>query len=306
MYTIEEIKNENSCLNQVLIKNDKLKFQSSIYPNLGASIQQLMSNGIDIIDGISNNLEGLEVYKNKFNSSFLFPFPNRISNGEYSFKNKEYQLPCNEASLNNSLHGDVFNKSFSITNQVASENHAQITFSYSNNGTMVGFPFPYQLNITYTFTPNNLKLDFKVTNTGDNEFPFGLGWHPYFKTSNLKSSILNFKGEKQYYLDEKNIPQQEIPLKFETPLLMEDTFLDDCFIINKPETTFKTEAYEIGIDFSSETEKNFLQVYTPPTRNCIAIEPMTCAPNSFNNKHGLLTLIPNKEYHWKVNLSYSN
>jgi len=31
---------------------------------------------------------------------------------------------------------------------------------------------------------------------------------------------------------------------------------------------------------------------------------MTCAPNSFNNKDGLLTLQPNEKFDWEIQLSY--
>jgi aldose 1-epimerase len=39
---------------------------------------------------------------------------------------------------------------------------------------------------------------------------------------------------------------------------------------------------------------NFLQVYTPPHRNTIAIEPMTCLADAFNNKKGLIILKPSE------------
>tara|TARA_R110001583_G_scaffold34847_1_gene116563 strand:+ start:5773 stop:6687 length:915 start_codon:yes stop_codon:yes gene_type:complete len=304
MYTIEEINAENRLLNSVLIKNDKLNFRSSIYPNLGASLQQLKSNGIEIIDGISNDEKGLKLYKSKFNSAFLFPSPNRIADGKYNFNGVDYQLKCNEAGLNNSLHGHIYNKSFQTSKIETSESQASVTFSYSNNRTVQGFPFQYQLDITYTFSKNALRLDFKVINTGKQEFPFGIGWHPYFNAKNLTSSNLNFNGDKKYFLNNQMIPQQEIQLPFKTPLTLEDTFLDDCFLIKKPEATFKCDAYKIEIDFTSETEKSYLQVYTPDTRDCIAIEPMTCAPNSFNNKNGLLTLKPTKTYDWQINIKF--
>jgi len=50
-----------------------------------------------------------------------------------------------------------------------------------------------------------------------------------------------------------------------------------------------------GYRICQETGKykyNFLQVYTPPHRKSIAIEPMTCAPNAFNNEQGLIILAP--------------
>ena len=100
------------------------------------------------------------------------------------------------------------------------------------------------------------------------------------------------------------IPQQEIQLPFKTPLILGDTFLDDCFLIDKPNAIFECEDYKIEMDFNSETEKSYLQVYTPDTRDCIAIEPMTCAPNSFNNKNGLLTLKPEETYSWQINMKF--
>jgi aldose 1-epimerase len=37
---------------------------------------------------------------------------------------------------------------------------------------------------------------------------------------------------------------------------------------------------------------NFLQVFIPPLRHCVALEPMTCAPDAFNNGMGLARLEP--------------
>ncbi len=125
------------------------------------------------------------------------------------------------------------------------------------------------------------------------------------KTENLSESILAFDAEKQYLLNEKMIPEREIPLNHNNPLLIKDTFLDDCFIIKKSEASFKTTKYNINLNFSSKSPNSFLQVYTPPTRDSIAIEPMTCIGNSFNNKIGLLVLAPDDTYKWHINLAYT-
>ena len=304
MYIIEVVKNQNSLLNQIVIKNERLKFHSAIYPNLGASLQKLTSNNTEIINGISNTVEGLNDYKNTYKSAFLFPFPNRISEGKYEFGQTKYELDCNEKALNNALHGHIYNKQFSIKSIETSENNAIVSLFYTDEGKTNGFPFPYRLEIIYAFSPKKIAITFQVFNSGEKSFPFGIGWHPYFKTSNLKSSSLDFEGETQYLLDERMIPQREILLKFKTPLTIEDTFLDDCFITNKPQVYFKCDTYSIGIDSSPKSKKNYLQVYTPPTKDCVAIEPMTCAPNAFNNKNGLQVLEANANFEWQINLLY--
>ena len=91
-----------------------------------------------------------------------------------------------------------------------------ISDNSTNNETEKGFPFPYNINITYTFTNNKISLDFDVQNIGTNTFPFGLGWHPYFKTKNINESILNFEAEKQYLVNKNMIPTEETSLKFKT------------------------------------------------------------------------------------------
>ena len=304
MYKITQQKNNNPLLTEVVITNKELNFKSVIFPNLGASLQKLNCNGIDMIDGISADTNGLETYKSKYNSAILFPFPNRIANGTYKFENTNYNLEINETALNNRLHGLVFDKSFTLKEQIVSEKKAEIIFNYKYNGSTTGFPFPYKLELLYTFTKNKVSLNFEILNEGKTAFPFGIGWHPYFKVANLSESTLNFKAKTQYLVDKKMIPTEETSLKFKTPLLIKDTFLDDCFITEKSNTSLKTTDYYIEIDFSSKKPNSFLQVYTPETRDCIAIEPMTCAPNSFNNKNGLLTLEVGKKYSWNVDLEY--
>lgn len=306
MYTVEVVKNLNPLLNQIVIKNETLHFYSVIYPNLGASLQKLSSNNTEIIDGISNTAEGLNDYKNTYKTAFLFPFPNRISEGKYEFNQLKYELDCNETTLNNALHGHIYDKPFSVKSIEADDNNTIVALHYVDDGKTTGFPFPYQIKIIYTFTKEKTTINFQVFNNGKKPFPFGIGWHPYFKTNNLNLCSLDFEAETQYELDNKMIPQLEIPLKFKTPLLIENTFLDDCFITNKPQATFNCEAYKIDIKFSSKTDKSYLQIYTPPTRDCIAIEPMTCAPNAFNNKNGLQVLEPNEKFEWQVLLSYEN
>ncbi len=305
MYSITTKENKNPLLNEVIVSNKKLNFKSIIYPNLGASLQKVIINGIELIDGITPNEIGLNTYKNKYNSAVLFPFPNRIENGTYKFENNTYQLDINETALNNSLHGHVFDKSFTIKEKSTSENNAKVTLSYTNTKTAKGFPFIYTFDITYTFTNNKISLDFDVKNIGTNPFPFGIGWHPYFKVKNLSESVLDFEAEKQYLVNKNMIPTEETSLIFKTPLKINDTFLDDCFITKNSQSYFKTSDYKINIEFSSESPNSFLQVYTPDTRDCIAIEPMTCAPNSFNNKKGLLTLNAGEKYNWQVDLKYA-
>ena len=48
----------------------------------------------------------------------------------------------------------------------------------------------------------------------------------------------------------------------------------------------------------------FFQVFTPPHGESIALEPMSCNVDAFNNGEGLVALEPGKE--WKAKMEIGN
>ena len=303
MFILSEHPHSNPALESLTVSHKTENFKIRLYPNLGASLQKFVKNNVAIINGITNDEAGLEIYKARYTSSWLFPFPNRISKGKYRFENKNYELDINEKALNNALHGFVFDKHFKLTEETTSKDGAFLKFQYDYKGAIKGYPFPFKLEISYQITLNNIDMKVEAKNTGTANMPFGIGWHPYFNAKELSKSVLDFDGQTQYEVNDKMIPVKEVKFKHPLPLTLEETSLDDCFISNTASTTYKTESYNLNIEFEPASDRNFIQCYTPPTRDCIAIEPMTCAPDVFNNHDGLLVLKPNETYLWEIKMS---
>ena len=84
---------------------------------------------------------------------------------------------------------------------------------------------------------------------------------------------------------------------------VKDKKLDDCFILNANTIKFTTPSYDLEMNVSSN--ETFLQLYTPPRANTIAIEPTTGVSDSFNNKIGLQVLESGKTYsiYWEIKLT---
>ena len=84
---------------------------------------------------------------------------------------------------------------------------------------------------------------------------------------------------------------------------LKDKQLDDCWELDQTETIFNTPHYNLSIN--SSEPNSFLQAYTPPLANVIAIEPTTGVSDSFNNNIGLKTLNPTEIYqlNWKLKLT---
>jgi aldose 1-epimerase len=295
-----KISDSNNLLDHIHIYNEKLS--ARIYPNLGGSIQQLIVNNVKIIDGISNDQKGIDDYATTYKSSVLFPFPNRIEDGSYEFMETKYQLPVNEPSVNNAIHGVVYNKAFEISAVESEKDVSNIVLSYSSKGATPGFPFPFELKLTYSiYATGSLKLKFDILNKGDQPFPYGLGWHPYFLADSLKDCTLSFPSRDFYLCNKRSLPVNMTASSLSESFKMADSSFDDAYSLNRSECRFESNSYSLNLAFDYP-EGTYLQVYTPPHRQSIAIEPMTCVANSFNNQIGLKELLPGTSDSWTIHM----
>lgn len=294
MYTI----NQNKETNILEVKNSDNSVLGKIYLDQGASLQELTLGGNAIIQDLTPL-----TYDSTFASSILFPFANRIKDGIYSFNNEEFQLVKNQKEEQNALHGSVYNKTFKVIEKEASAETAKITLEYTELNKTTGFPYTFSIQVTYIFNNDALSLQVKVKNTDAKTFPFTMGWHPYFISDNLSKSSLSFNSDKKIIIGDRNITTGVENIESNVILDIEDKQLDDCWILNSDKVQFTTPKYQLN--FASSVKENFLQSYTPPRLNTIAIEPTTGVSDSFNNKIGLQTLEPNKEYSiiWKININ---
>jgi len=290
--------NHNKEANILEVTNSDTTVFGKIHLNQGASLQELTLGGKKIIEDLSPLN-----YEDSFASSILFPFANRIKDGVYSFNNEAFQLEKNQDDEQNALHGFVYNKMFKIIVKEALSDTAKITLAYNERNKTAGFPYTYSIQVTYIFNKNTLSLQVKVKNTDSKPFPFTMGWHPYFISDNLSKSTLNFDCDKKLIIGDRNITTGIEEVKTKVALNIENKQLDDCWVLNSDKVQFNTPKYQLN--FSSSVKENFLQAYTPPRLNTIAIEPTTGVSDSFNNKIGLQTLQPNKEYSitWKININ---
>lgn len=290
MYSLDELKIQG--LNYLELTSSDGASIAQISLNQGGRLSNLVFEDIQVLADFEAS-----TYENNYASSILFPFVNRIKDGKYTFDNSKYQLSCNEGDKNNALHGLVYNKTFVCTKKVLTLNYASVTLQYKDNGKHLGFPFKFNIDLTYTLNEKGIILSVKIANKDKKNFPFSIGWHPYFYSKNLDNSTLNFSSNKKYVFDNQQIISGTTDLNIEMPFQLKAVTLDDCYQLKTNEIYFSTPEYRFNIE--STSKENFLQLYTPEVRNVIAIEPMTGAADNFNNEIGLQTLQPNETYNMK-------
>lgn len=299
MYKIDHTKAQS--LQFITLKKPDTKSYAKISLTQGASLNELVINNQTLIE----DLKPLN-YANTYASSILFPFANRIKDGMYIFNNETYKLDINLKDENNALHGLVYNKTFKVIDEIASQTKASVILEYKEENESKGFPFRYSIQLNYTLTNATLTLSVTIKNTDTKAFPFTLGWHPYFISSDLYNSQIKFSSNKKVILGERLITTGVEDFNYNGIFDIKDQKLDDCFILNANTIQFVTPTYQMEMTASSNA--TFLQLFTPSRANTIAIEPTTGISDSFNNKIGLQILDPNNTYtiDWNLTLQPTN
>ena len=299
---------EEQSFGEFNIFNNEKKCSIRFIPEYGANIRELIltseSKSLSVLDGVDSYKELLD--DKAFKSSLLLPWPNRVKDGKYIFKDKKYDLPVNEKEKNNALHGFIFGQRFEVTDEDLQEDFARIKLENYYDGSYPGYPFKFKTQLDYHLSiKHGFTIRVTVENIDDQELPMGIGWHPYFKfESHVDDLELQVPALLKYELNDQSIPtgEKKTYSAFAGSNMIGVTELDDCFELINPkqiaETRIRDPKHSVELIFWQETgEKrfNYLQLFTPPGRKTIAVEPMTCAINSFNNNEGLIKMNPGEK-----------
>ncbi len=275
-----------------------------VLPFAGAAIHELTLDGVTVVNG-SPDLEEFTQNAKSFPGAQLCPFAGRIANGKYRYGGRKYSLPYNDPAGENAIHGLVHDKQFYMTDSRIHTDSAWISFSYTFPG-QKGYPFHFQLENKFLLERNSLTIETTVRNLDDEHIPMGHGWHAYFTLNkDIKNLSLKLPTSKMYELDKFMIPSGKWQKLSESTTPLGDLHLDDCFVLPDGEGVVKTLLYDDTHEIEVWQEQglegyNYLVIYTPSDRKSVAIEPMTNAPDSFNNGHGLLELAPETEFKFRT------
>lgn len=286
---------------KILVRHEETGNEISIIPEMGARLNHFQVNlhgdSLDIIDGYTDAHALTANVSSK--NALLAPFPNRIADGRYQCNGSEYQLAITEPTLHNAIHGFVYNQSFIIDSHGQTEDFYELTFQ-SVVAAVEGFPFPFTMVVKYRFGGVWLEVETELVNSGTRSMPAGFGWRPYFRTSGGIGHLrLTLPAVEQLIIDDRLLPTGEkVPYDiFSAAHHIGDTVFDTPFLMIGKEREIQLFDEELGLYITMvmpqiDAPYEYVQLYTSPDCNSIAIEPMTCAPNAFNNKMGLKILAP--------------
>ncbi len=256
-----------------------------IRPAEGGRLEELVLGGVKVIGDPHPR-----AYTDSYAAAILFPFANRVADGRYTFEGASYQLSINETGRGHALHGLVYDREFRVISSEDREEEKSVTLEYVAGGVDMGFPFSFGLKLIYTLSKLGLSLMVVVENLGADVLPYTLGWHPYFLSSDRGKSQLNFSGVHSYPTDAQSLSSVSVPNPLDELTTIGDRTFDDTFSLERGTVTYTTPGHAVVV--TSDALQGFLQVYTPPESQAVAIEPTSGISDSFNHGIGLAKLPP--------------
>lgn len=221
----------------------------------------------------------------------LFPFPNRIRAGRFTSGGREYTLPLNDSTKANAIHGFTPRAAWHAPESGA-EGDAQCWLRSSFDSTAIddgraNWPGEYRLTLTIHLTATTLRYEALVENPGGTPLPFGLGYHPYFRTT--PASRLATPAASRWDLDQ-SLPVGIVPLDdaydLRVPRPVAGLTLDDVYTDLPAAAGMREVARLIDPDgtltVNADSAFRELVLFTPPHRQAVAIEPYTCPTDAAN------------------------
>ncbi len=241
----------------------------------------------------------------------LLPWPNRIQDGQYTLGADTFQLDLTEPGRHNAIHGLTRWASWRATEQ-ANDRVALEHVLYPKPG----YPFTLALRVEYTLGARGLEVRTVARNCGNRSAPFGVGAHPYVTVGSprIDADLLRIPAERYLATDARGLPTGDRPMEgspydFRRMRPIGETAIDCAFagLERGPDGRARVELRapdaRVGLALWVDESFPYLQVFTgdhlaDPSRRrrALAVEPMSCAPNAFRSREGLVMLEPGQTW----------
>lgn len=230
----------------------------------------------------------------------LVPFPNRIREGRFQYRDREYQLPINHGD--NAIHGLAVDQPWRVVGQDSSNGFASVKgefqLSLDRPDCIDLWPADFRATCEYRLRGCILETHFEVTNVSDKDIlPFGLGTHPYFRfplgpdsteADCFVESLANKAVELIDCLPTGQIRPVTAANDLRKPTSWTDRKLDDVYTDLIPDAqgvvTYRLEDRRAGVSLkiTHGPEFQYCVLFVPPHRKAICIEPYTCVTDAIN------------------------
>jgi aldose 1-epimerase len=233
----------------------------------------------------------------RYGIPILFPWPNRIRDGRFTFEGRDFQLPLTPGAPHAS-HGFVRQRPWTVQSAGADERGAFCRASIDlGESADDAWPFPCRLTLEYRLFGSALGIQAEAENLGTAPMPMGFGIHPWFDvpfgpTGTRGEMELRVPASTFWELDDSfcttgNVRPVGDGFDARGWRPLEDRFVDDVFTgLTLQNGWFVAELRDpsSGQQITVRSDGAFREhvVFAPHYADVVCLEPYTCATDAFN------------------------
>ncbi|MDE0546244.1 aldose 1-epimerase family protein [Microbacterium sp. C7(2022)] len=291
----------------------------AVIASVGATLRSLTYDGRDLVVPF----EAAEV-RPAHRGVTLAPWPNRVTDGRYTFGGVERQLALTEPARSHALHG----LAVWLDYEAVDKGPSHVTLAASIPA-QTAYPWRIAIRTTFELTAEGLTQTVVATNEGPDAAPFGTGPHPYLVAGPGKvdewtlelpaSEVLAVTDDRLIPTELRAVDADDAPrFDFRDARVIGAAEIDHAYTglardDSGDATVRVTVADGTGVAMSWNTSCAWVQVHTADkpepaaSRIGLAVEPMTCAPDAFNDANysydtGLIVLESGEstEASWRI------
>jgi aldose 1-epimerase len=143
------------------------------------------------------------------------------------------------------------------------------------------FPFPHRIEVAVTALDNRLDVTTTITPTGRRRVPVAFGWHPYLQLPGAPRRRWTLRLPRRHHLelDDRGIPTGRGTNENAEAAEIERRTFDDLYELGR-ERRLAVTSPESAIELHCGAGYECAQVWIPPRRRFVALEPMVTRTNA--------------------------
>lgn len=288
--------------------------------SVGATLRTLTYRGRDLVVPFEP-----DIVRPFFRGATLAPWPNRIVDGRYAFRGRAYEVALTEPGRGQALHGLASWLDFAPVETAESWVTLGATIEPQQ-----GYPWRIRVETTFAIGADGLTQRVKATNLSHDFAPWGTGPHPYLVapgdlddwTLTLPAAqVLTVTPDRLSPVGLQPVTADAERFDFREPRAIGAVKIDHAYtdLVRDRDglvTVRVTDAQGAGVAITWDSRCPWVQIHTadqpagsgaPGHRAGLAVEPMTCAPDAFNDDRypfdtGLAVIAPSDSHKasWRI------
>lgn len=282
----------------------------AVIASVGATLRTLTFEGRDLVVPFD-----ADAVRPSYRGALLAPWPNRVVDGTYAFAGRTFQAPLTEPARAHALHGLAAWLDFVLVDANASSATLSATIEPQA-------AYPWRVTVTTTFSLDAQGLTQSVTAVNDSAepAPWGTGPHPYlvagpgtvdeWMLSLPAADVLDVTPDRLIPTSVRPVDAEDAErFDFRASRRIGSVEIDHAYtgLQRESDGTVTVRLMSdagTGVEMTWDTACPWVQIHTSDKgvgvdghRTGLAVEPMTCAPDAFNQAAydfdtGLIVLEP--------------